>query len=82
MMSFIPPWQDKATLCACICASETTIDNWVRMGLLPAPRKRGGKLMWKWAEVDRYLENGGSSEQSSPDALAEKIRHATRAASN
>jgi predicted site-specific integrase-resolvase len=46
-MSFIPPWQDLQTLCANICVSATTVENWVAQGILPPPRKRGGKLMWK-----------------------------------
>src|ERR1700682_5526562 len=45
---WVPPWQDKPTLCMCLCLSENTVDAWVRQGLLPPPRKRGGKLMWKW----------------------------------
>jgi predicted site-specific integrase-resolvase len=80
MLPYPPPWQDKATLCAHTCLSENTVDAWVKMGLLPPPRKRGGKLMWKWSEVDRYLENGGADVQSSPDAMAERIRDATRKA--
>ena len=78
---WVPPWMDKATLAAHICLSDTAIDSWVKIGLLPAPRKRGGKLMWRWAEVDRYLMNGGpgDEEQSSEDRI-ERIRNATRQA--
>lgn len=72
---FIPPWQDMVTLCAHICATPNTVDAWVSQGILPPARKRGGKLMWKWAEVDEYLSNGGGR---SPDALAERVRDATR----
>ncbi len=74
---FIPPWQDMSTLCAHICASASTVDKWVLEGVLPQPRKRGGKLMWKWAEVDEYLTSGGDR---SPDAEAERIRDASRRA--
>jgi predicted DNA-binding transcriptional regulator AlpA len=79
-LPYPPPWQDKATLCEHLCASENTIDAWVRQGLLPPPRKIGGKLMWKWAEVDRHLEKRADGVQSSPDAQAEAIRNATRRA--
>ena len=61
-------------------ALKRAVDAWVKLGLLPPPKKRGGKLMWRWAEVDRYLENGGAKEQCSADAQAEAIRHATRQA--
>src|SRR5262245_24334602 len=57
-LPYPPPWMDTATLCAHICAAPNTVDNWVASGILPPPRKRGGKLMWKWAEVDQYLTNG------------------------
>ncbi len=73
---FIPPWQDMATLCAHICASASTVDKWVLEGVLPQPRKRGGKLMWKWIEVDEMLSAGGQSL----DAEAERIRNDTRRA--
>lgn len=66
----IPPWQDMATLCGNICAGATTVDEWVAKGILPPPRKIGGKLMWKWAEVDEMLTAGGQSL----DAEAERIK--------
>lgn len=78
MTAHTPPWQDKTTLCANICASERTVDAWVMEGILPPPRKRGGKLMWKWSEVDDYLTNGKPGQ--SPDAKADEIRNATRRA--
>lgn len=74
---FIPPWQDLATLSVHICVSENTVTAWTSQGILPPPRKRGGKLMWKWKEVDEYLTSGGDR---SPDAEAERIRDASRRA--
>jgi hypothetical protein len=77
-LPYPPPWQDVATLCEHICVSTTTVENWVVQGILPPPRKRGGKLMWKWDEVDAYLTNGKVA--GSPDAEAERIRNGTRKA--
>ena len=77
-IGWIPPWQDISTLCEHICVSENTVDAWVRQGLLPPPRRRGGKRLWKWAEVESYLERGGADVSVSPDALADRIREATR----
>lgn len=76
-LPYPPPWQDMATLCAHICVCSTTVENWITQGILPPGRKRGRKLMWKWAEVDAYLTNGGGR---SPDAEAERIRNGTRQA--
>jgi predicted DNA-binding transcriptional regulator AlpA len=74
--TFVPPWQDMNTLCRNICVSPATVDNWVRDGILPPPRKRGRKLMWKWVEVDQYLSDGNGGQ--SPDAEAERIRNGTK----
>lgn len=72
---FIPAWQDSVTLQKNLCISASTVDNWVAQGVIPPPRKRGGKLMWKWEEVDAWLTDGRAG---SPDAEAEEIRNAVR----
>lgn len=77
-LPYPPPWQDAATLCANICVSDRTLDKWVAEGILPPPRKRGGKLMWKWAEVDQYLTDGRAGV--GPSSEADRIRDATRQA--
>lgn len=77
---FIPPWQDISTLCEHVCLSETTVTAWVQQGLLPPPRRRGGKRLWKWSEVEAFLERGGADVPLSPDADADRIREATRRA--
>jgi hypothetical protein len=77
-LPYPPPWMDVATLSRHICVSPTTIDNWCAQGILPAPRKRGGKLMWKWTEVDERLTTG--AECTNSETEAERIRNATRAA--
>lgn len=74
---FIPPWQDLPTLCAHICVTPNTVDKWVADGILPPPRKKGGKQMWKWIEVDAYLSRDGGQ---SLDPEAERIKNATRKA--
>ena len=66
---------DMPTLCAHICVSPTTVDNWVAQGILPPARKRGGKLMWKWSEVDDYLTHGRGGTL---DADVDRTREATR----
>jgi hypothetical protein len=78
VLPYPPPWQDKETLAAHLCVSSNTIENWAAQGILPPPRKRGGKVMWKWSEVDERLTLGDDG----PDTLAEKIRNGTRAAAS
>lgn len=73
-LPYPPPWMDMPTLCAHICVSHMTVDNWVAQGILPPPRKRGGKLMWKWDEVDELLTKGKADGES----LAERVRNGTR----
>ena len=57
-LPYPPPWQDSVTLAAHISVSVSTLENWVAAGILPPPRKRGGKLMWKWSEVDNVSLRG------------------------
>jgi predicted DNA-binding transcriptional regulator AlpA len=73
-----PPWLDKPTLCEHISLSDRGVDAWVVDGILPPPRKRGAKLMWKWSEVDDWLTNGKPG--ASPDAQADAIRKNTQRA--
>lgn len=77
-MNYPPPWQDMSTLCEHICVSPRTVETWVKDGTLPPGRKRGGKLMWKWDEVDAWLTRG--KEDASSDPEAERIKNATRQA--
>ena len=74
---WIPPWQDISTLAAHLCISDRTVDRWVQEGILPPPRLRGGKRLWKWSEVDALLDRG-TDAPAEPDA--ERIRNATRQA--
>jgi len=62
---------DIVTLCDHICVSQNTVDNWVAAGILPPPRKRGGKLMWRWREVDERLALGQSA--SEPETRKDEV---------
>jgi hypothetical protein len=79
-LPYPPPFQDIATLSAHICAAESTIENWVRLGLLPEPKKVGGKRLWSWKEVERHLAVIGDTAAASPDELAERVKNGTRQA--
>lgn len=64
-LPYPPPWQDTVTLAAHLSVSPDTVENWVAAGTLPPPRQRGGKRMWKWAEVDAWMSDG--AENSLPN---------------
>jgi predicted DNA-binding transcriptional regulator AlpA len=68
----IPAYVDMAHLCEHLCISERTVDAHVRTGALPLPYRLGGKRLWKWSEVERYIRKGPV------DPEAERIKDATR----
>jgi hypothetical protein len=69
-----------ATLSEHICSSESAIENWVRLGVFPQPRKVGGKRLWSWKEVEQHLAANTLLEAASPDELAERIKNGTKQA--
>lgn len=79
-LPYPPPFQDLATLAEHICAGESTIENWVKMGLFPAPKKIGGKRLWSWEEVKRHLAPDDATALPSKIDLAMRITNATRRA--
>ena len=81
-LPYPPPWQDAATLCAHLCISEGTLDNWVRQGILPAAKMRGGKRMWEWSEVDRLMRGETGIVPSDEARVARQVYDATRKAVN
>jgi predicted DNA-binding transcriptional regulator AlpA len=81
-LPYPPPFQDLRTLAEHLCTGESTIENWVKLGLFPRPRKIGGKRLWRWKEVERFLAATEDAVAAVPDAQAEAIRNATRAAAS
>jgi hypothetical protein len=77
---FIPPFQDLRTLAEHICVGESTIENWVRMGMFPPAKKIGGKRLWRWTDVERHLAGEAGDAAISPEQQVEDIRNAARAA--
>ena len=58
----------KAELCARLCRTARTIENWVRDHILPDPIKVRRSIYFYWSEVlaclDRYLGPRGPHRQS------------------
>ena len=80
-MRFVPPYQDIAHLTENLCISESTVDSWVKQGILPPPRNKGGKRLWKWTEVEQYLDGveGVGLHQEMEDIRNETKRQASPA---
>jgi len=74
----MPSYVDAPRLCEELSIGERTVDAWVRQGIIPAPIQRGHKRLWKWTEVERYLEDGGPNMPTSADAKADEVRNATK----
>jgi predicted DNA-binding transcriptional regulator AlpA len=81
-LPYPPPFQDLRTLAEHLSTGESTIENWVKLGLFPRPRKIGGKRLWQWKEIERFLAATENAVTTVPDAQAEAIRNATRAAAS
>jgi predicted DNA-binding transcriptional regulator AlpA len=76
-LPYPPPFQDLATLSEHMCTGQSTIENWVRLGLFPPPKKIGGKSLWSWKEVERHLSRA-EEMTITPDGEILRIREATR----
>lgn len=78
-MASPPAYVDKAELQRQICRSETTIDDWVRRGILPQPiRPGGGAPLWRWADVDAALRRWAAGQESG-DPYSVGARNAAQA---
>jgi hypothetical protein len=79
-LPYPPPFMDLTTLAAHICVSERAIENWVRLGTFPPPRRQGGLRLWRWKDVEQHLVGEPDAMTASPDTQADRIRDATRKA--
>jgi predicted DNA-binding transcriptional regulator AlpA len=50
-----PAYCSKATLAAELDLSESTIDEYVKRGILPKPIEVGSLVRWRWDVVDASL---------------------------
>lgn len=79
-LPYPPPFMDLRTLAEHICAGESTIENWVKMGTFPKPKHQGGKRFWRWKEVERHLAAQHDDAPTAPGDHAQRITDATRKA--
>ena len=79
MSDRVPIYMDIAAMCENLCASEGTIDNWVRQGFIPPPRIIGGKRLWKTSAVIAAID--GETPNETTEDIAATVYKATVEAS-
>jgi len=65
----------KVTLAARLDCGTSTVDDYVKQGLLPLPRRIGTLLRWKWSEVVEMIDDTYEVKQPGlpPDAPFDPI---------
>ncbi len=76
----IPLYLDIDGLCQCFPLSKRSVDVYIKMHGFPQPRMRGGKKIWKTAEVEAWYDGGET--KLAELTLMDEVRHATRKAVN
>lgn len=62
----IPAYITRARLAAELDIAESTVDDFVRRGVLPPPVKlTSGCVRWRWESVDKTLASMGKQENDS-----------------
>ncbi|MGC2410632.1 MAG: hypothetical protein WA441_11720 [Methyloceanibacter sp.] len=41
--------------------SDDTFDKYVRLGILPPAKRRGGLVRWKWSEIVAVIDGGATA---------------------
>ncbi len=65
-----PSYLGKARLATELDISETTVDDYVRRGLLPKPVRLGGSVRWSWSQVQALLDAHSISGSSDDPFMA------------
>jgi hypothetical protein len=80
MGDVVPAYVCRQTACRQLDMSDDTFDKYVREGILPQPKIRGGLKRWKWSEIEAALD-GGSIEviEVEQDPFERGIQHAKAA---
>lgn len=56
-----PSYVSRARLAVELDIGESTVDDYVRRGVLPRPVRIGGAVRWSWMQVQTLLEADASS---------------------
>ena len=58
--AFPPDYVSAETLAYRLDCSRSTVDDYVRRGLLPTPRIIGNLQRWRWSEIEAWIANQGA----------------------
>jgi predicted DNA-binding transcriptional regulator AlpA len=53
--AFAPDYVSAETLAYRLDCSRSTVDDYVRRGLLPTPRIIGNLQRWRWSEIEAWI---------------------------
>lgn len=57
-----PDYCTRETLAKRLDLKPGAVDQYVKRGILPPPRKVGEALLWAWVEVDNFIRTGKAVE--------------------
>lgn len=57
-----PDYMTRETLARRLDLKPGAVDQYVKRGILPPPRKVGEALLWSWVEVDNFIRTGKAVE--------------------
>ena len=58
--AFAPDFVSAETLAYRLDCSRSTVDDYVRRGLLPTPRIIGNLQRWRWSEIEAWIASQGA----------------------
>jgi predicted DNA-binding transcriptional regulator AlpA len=78
-MTDVIAYPSKASLARQLDCSESTVDEWVRRGVLPPPiRFPTGTVRWDWSEVQAAINGLKQTASPSIDPMMEGVRLVTQ----
>ena len=80
MAEGIPAYVSRKRAALELDMSPDTFDEYIRKGILPAPKRRGKLTRWKWEEIADAIDGGNLSVvQSSGDPYDRGVERAKAA---
>ncbi len=65
--NYPPDYVSAETLAHRLDCSKSTVADYVRRGLLPKPLKIGELVRWRWADVERFIDELEAEENPRAD---------------